>query len=88
MANWRLLLAQGKTHLVNLDAEKQELPGLGSFRSAVLRAAPLGEEFDLIGTPARLFEPTLPDPMWAGTDRRTRILPTWSSWMPGPSTAQ
>ncbi len=51
MANWRLLLAQGKTHLVNLDAEKQELPGLGSFRSVVLRDAPLGEEFDLVLAP-------------------------------------
>ena len=61
MAEWRLLLVQGRTYLVNLDSEKQDLPGLGSFRSAVLRAAPLGEEFDLVGTPARLFKPTLPD---------------------------
>jgi len=83
MANWRLLLAQGKTHLVNLDAEKQELPGLGSFRSAVLRAAPLGEEFDLVGTPARLFEPTLPD-LEANLSRGPQvILPrdlAWITW--------
>ncbi len=83
MANWRLLLAQGKTHLVNLDAEKQELPGLGSFRSVVLRDAPLGEEFDLVGTPARLFEPTLPD-LEANLSRGPQvILPrdlAWITW--------
>lgn len=83
MAKWRLLLAQGKTHLVNLEAEKQELPGLGSFRSTVLRAAPLGTEFDLVGTPARLFEPTLPD-LEAGLERGPQvILPrdlAWITW--------
>ena len=83
MAEWRLLLAQGKTHLVDLVAERQDLPGLGRFQTSVLRAAPPGEEFDLVGTPARLLEPTLPD-LEANLARGPQvILPrdlAWIAW--------
>ncbi|HIH79136.1 MAG TPA: hypothetical protein HA339_02615, partial [Candidatus Poseidoniia archaeon] len=61
MTEWRLLVTVGRTQLVDLAQEVQDLPGVGRFRSQLLRDAATGEEFDLVGTPARLLEPTLFD---------------------------
>ena len=57
---------------------------IAAFRRA--HAAPAGAEFDLVGTPARLLEPALPD-LVAGLERGPQaILPrdlAWIAWTLG-----
>ncbi|MEC9354000.1 MAG: hypothetical protein VX686_01935, partial [Candidatus Thermoplasmatota archaeon] len=86
MTEWRLLVAAGRAQLVDLAQEVQDLPGVGRFRSQQLRDAATGEEFDLVGTPARLVEPTLFD-LVADLERGPQaILPrdlAWIVWILG-----
>ena len=81
MTEWRLLIAAGRVQLVDLAQEVQDLPGVGRFRSQLLHDAPAGAEFDLVGTPARLLEPALPD-LVAGLERGPQaILPRDLAWI-------
>ncbi len=86
MTEWRLLIAAGRAQLVDLAQEVQDLPGVGRFRSELLRDTATGEEFDLVGTPARLLEPTLFD-LVADLERGPQaILPrdlAWIAWILG-----
>ena len=85
MACWKLLAARGELHLINLDADVAEVPGLGRFRTAALRDADddatTGGVAELAGIPVRLLDPTLPDLERALARGPQVVLPRDLAWL-------
>ena len=61
MANWKLLLINGKTNLINLDLEIIDIPNFGRFPSESLLNQKHNSDFDFLGKNCRLIDYKLID---------------------------
>ncbi|MFL2941602.1 MAG: hypothetical protein ACJZ2N_02240 [Candidatus Poseidoniales archaeon] len=61
MSNWKLLIVDGKSHLVDLDSEIIDIPNFGSFPSKSLSSQSDNLSFDFLGSKCSLINYSLTD---------------------------